>query len=237
MVKSEEIIERTFYISLLNELLKGNLTLNPDDYLPITEASEKKFNQDKEALPKFVYLFGVGNNQVRGAKFTPRITIELNGYFPGDIGVPHVSYNGNTEENSYQLVEYPWEVKDITLDVHLVANNQVDMRMLHGILFSALPTKAYIAPYLNNDFEEWKKHKILPEGNLFIELTNYYDHPNLEHGLLEKVYTYLVKDGILEEQLHPEDSYYTLTPIRDISALMSLGDTVDTNSVNLHVPD
>lgn len=237
MVKSEEIVERTFYISLLNTLLKANLTINPDDYLPLSVENERKFQQDKEGLPKFVYLFGVGNNQVRGSKVTPRITIELNGFFPGDIGVPRVDYNGNTLENPYQLVEYPWETKDITLDIHLVANNQADMRLLHGILFQSLPVRGYIVPYLNNDFEEWQNKKIQPEGNLFIELTNYYDHPNLDHGLLEKVYTYLVKDGILEEDLHPDDPDYILTPIKDISVLIGPEESSETNHVGLHIPD
>lgn len=237
MVKSEEIIERTFYVSLLNTLLRANLTINPDNYLPLSLENEKRFQEDMSGLPKFVYLFGVGNNQVRGAKVTPRITIELNGYFSGDIGVPKVDYNGNTVENPYQVVEYPWETKDITLDIHLVANNQPDMRLLHSILFNSLPARGYIVPYLDNDFEAWQQQKIQPEGNLFIELTNYYDHPDLDHGLLEKVYTYLVKDGILEENLHPEDPDYTLTPIKDITVLIKPEDSIEENSAKLHVPD
>lgn len=237
MVKSEEIIERTFYVCLLNVLLKAGLTINPDDYQPLSLENEKRFQADKEALPKFVYLFGVGNNQVRGAKITPRITIELNGYFTGDIGVPHVDYNGNTPENPYQIVEYPWEVKDITLDIHLVANNQPDMRLLHQILHQALPLRGYVVPYLDNDFETWKKKKVQKDGNLYIELTNYYDHPDLEHGLLEKVYTYIVKDGILEENLHPDDPDYVLTPIRDISVLIFPKETLESDAVNLHITD
>lgn len=33
MVTSQEIIENTFYISLLNETLERKLTINPEDYL------------------------------------------------------------------------------------------------------------------------------------------------------------------------------------------------------------
>lgn len=237
MVNSEEIIERTFYICLLHKLLKANLTINPDNYLPLSPENDKRFQADKASLHKFVYLFGVGNNQVRGAKITPRITLELNGYFPGDIGIPGVDYNGNTNEDPYQVVEYPWETKDITLDIHLVANNQSDLRLLHNILFNALPVRGFVVPYLDNDFEAWQKKKLNRDGNLFIELTNYYDHPDLEHGLLEKVYTYLVKDGILEQVTHPDDPNYTLVPIKDISVLMGLEETSESNPVNLQVPD
>lgn len=237
MVKSEEIVERTFYVALLRTLLQAKLTINPDDYLPLSVENEKRYKDDKEALPKFVYLFGVGNNQVRGAKVNPRITIELNGYFPGDLGVPHVDINDNPDNNSYQMVEYPWEVKDITLDIHLVANTQSDMRLLHNILFKSLPPRGYIVPYTDNDFEAWVEKKIQPDGNLYIEITNYYDHPDLEHGMLEKVYTYIVKDGILEETLHPDDPDYTIAPIQDISVLMGPESSTEDNYVQLNVPD
>lgn len=237
MVKSEEIVERTFYVSLLKTLLQAELTINPDDYLPLSVENEKAFQEAKGALTKFVYLFGVGNNQVRGAKTNPRITIELNGYFPGDLGVPHTVINGNTEENPYQIVEYPWEVKDITLDIHLVANTQADMRLLHEVLFRALPPRGYITPYLDNDFEAWREKKVQPDGNLYIEVTNFYDHPDLEHGMLEKVYTYLVKDGILEETLHPDDPDYTLVPMKDISLLIGPEEADENNYVQVHAPN
>lgn len=234
MVNSEEIVERTFYICLLNILLKAGLTLNPDDYLPLSVENEKRFNQDKDALPKFVYLFGVGNNQVRGAKIAPRITLELNGYFPGDVGIPHIDYYGKDVDTPFQVVEFPWEVKDLTLDVHLVANTQQDMRMLHKVLHQALPVRGYIVPYLDNDFEAWKEKRILKEGNLFIELTNYYDHPDLDHGLLGKTYTYLVKDGILEMK-KAEDG--DLTPIKDISLLIGHDRSPESEHLSVQIPE
>ena len=90
MVNLEEIIERSFYIALLHETLKRGLTINPDDYLVDglpTESTADQFEQDKKAIgKKFIYIFGIGNNLVRGPKDCPRITIELNAYYPGDIG-------------------------------------------------------------------------------------------------------------------------------------------------------
>lgn len=35
MVNSEEIVERTFYISLLSTMLEMGLTLNPEDFIPL----------------------------------------------------------------------------------------------------------------------------------------------------------------------------------------------------------
>lgn len=234
MVRSEEIIERTFYVSLLKTMLRMGVTINPDDYLPLSEENQKRFEADKSALPKFTYLFGIGNNQVRGAKICPRITLELNGYFPGDLGL-NANEIEEGEDGNFQVVEYPWETKDITIDVHLVANTQQDMRMLHNILYSSLPARGYIVPYLDNDFEAWKQKKVGPDGNLFIEVNNYYDHPELDHGMLEKVYTYLVKDGIIYPETINED--FEIVPIKDISVLIQSEESREDNSVTLHVPD
>ena len=87
MVNSQEIVERTFYICLLIVLLEKKMGLNPEDYLPLSQENEKRFQEDNEAIDKFIYLFGIGNNQVRGPKTCPRITIESTAYYPGDIGV------------------------------------------------------------------------------------------------------------------------------------------------------
>ena len=76
MVNLEEVIERSFYISLLHETLKRGLTINPDEYLVNGEPTEKtadQFEKDKQAIgKKFIYVFGIGNNLSRGAKECPR---------------------------------------------------------------------------------------------------------------------------------------------------------------------
>ena len=74
------------------------------------------------------------------------------------------------------------------------------MRLLHSIMYEALPSRGYVRPYYNN-LEEWEDGRVAPTGNLFIEIGNYYDHPDESHGLLEKVYQYTCKDGILPEKL------------------------------------
>ena len=45
MVNSEEIVERTFYISLLSTMLEMGLTLNPEDFLPLSQENEKRFQE------------------------------------------------------------------------------------------------------------------------------------------------------------------------------------------------
>lgn len=232
MVNSEEIVERTFYISLLSTMLEMGLTLNPEDFLPLSQENEKRFQEAIKGMKKFIPLFGIGNNQVKGPKTLPRITIELQGYYAGDIGVNKYIIGDKLEDGNYQASEFPYETKDITIDVHLVSQTQADMRLLHTILYTGLPARGYVRPYFN-DLEEWEKGRLAPTGNLFIEIGNYYDHPDVEHGILEKVYTYVCKDGILPEKVLGEG---TLTPIKDISVLIGLLEQNENEMLELKVP-
>ena len=58
-------------------------------------------------------------------------------------------------------------------------------------MFYAIPQRGYIKPYTEDSF--------LFTGNIFIELVNFFDIPNLDMGLLEKIYQFQVMDCILEE--------------------------------------
>ena len=231
MVNLEEVIERSFYISLLHETLKRGLTINPDEYLVNGEPTEKtadQFEKDKQAIgKKFIYVFGIGNNLSRGAKESPRITIELNAYYPGELGTEQFSVE-EAKEN-FDVVEYDYTTKSTNLDIHLVANTQQEMRLLHDIMYHALPAKGYIKPYFN-DYEDWKSTPIGATGNLYIEVGNFYDHPDLQHGLLEKVYTYEVSDGLILEEVVSQGE---IVPIKDISVLIQ---PECTDGVELNIP-
>ena len=231
MVNLEEVIERSFYISLLHETLKRGLTINPDEYLVNGEPTEKtadQFEKDKQAIgKKFIYVFGIGNNLSRGAKECPRITIELNAYYPGELGTEKFSVE-EAKEN-FDVVEYDYTTKSTNLDIHLVANTQQDMRLLHDIMYHALPAKGYIKPYFN-DYEDWKSTPIGATGNLYIEVGNFYDHLDLQHGLLEKVYTYEVSDGLILEEVVSQGE---IVPIKDISVLIQ---PECTDGVELNIP-
>lgn len=231
MVNLEEVIERSFYISLLHETLKRGLTINPDEYLVNGEPTEKtadQFEKDKQAIgKKFIYVFGIGNNLSRGAKECPRITIELNAYYPGELGTEKFSVE-EAKEN-FDVVEYDYTTKSTNLDIHLVANTQQEMRLLHDIMYHALPAKGYIKPYFN-DYEDWKSTPIGATGNLYIEVGNFYDHPDLQHGLLEKVYTYEVSDGLILEEVVSQGE---IVPIKDISVLIQ-PECTDGVELNVH---
>lgn len=237
MVTTQEIIERSLYASLMQVALQLNRTIDPDLYLPVSVENQQRYKEAVEAIgDKFIYIFGVGNNQVRGPKIVPRITIDLNAYYPGNIGTEAFMVGDEQENNEYRQYSYPFETKDVQFDIHLVASRVEDLRLLHGILYTALPVRGYIKPFLEASLQEYLENKGLAKtGNLYIEVSNYYDHNDQEHGLLEKVYSYTVVDSYIEENF-PEGA--TFAPIKDIRTLIQLEGpegTLTNDSVSLHV--
>lgn len=228
MVSTQEIVERSFYMALLTVALSNHLTLDPDDYLDsegvTTKELESQFVKDKAKLDKFIYIFGVGNNQSRGPKLVPRITLETQGYYPGILGTERYAIDKVDNEQFHKIDYGDYLIKSTTIDVRLVANTQSDMRLLHSIMYAALPSKGYIKPFINNK-EEYLT-PLSPTDNIFINIGNYYEHRDNEHGLLEKVYSYSVEDGIIPENIGVE-----LVPIKDISLILK-----SDSETEVHIP-
>ena len=234
MITTQEVIERSLYSSLMQVVLGLGMTINPELYLPVTVDNQQRYDRAVKSLDKFIYVFGVGNNQVRGPKIVPRITIDLNAYYPGNIGTEAFMVGDEQENGQYRQYLYPFETKDVQFDIHLVANRVEDLRLLHKIMYTALPARGYIKPFLESTLQEYLKHPGLDKtGNLYIEISNYYDHNDQEHGLLEKVYSYTVIDSYIDERLQ-EDA--TFSPITDISALIeTIESGIESDPVHLHV--
>lgn len=201
METSQTIIERSLYVALLRVALKIGRTINPEEYLPISPENQLRQEADIKALgKKYIAIFGVGNNQARGAKIVPRITIELTGYYPGDVGVEQFMIGDPEDNEQYSMYIQPFETKDSMFDIHLVAGNVEDMRTLHQIMYTALPARGYIKPFTFKTIKEYLENPGLEKtGNLFLNIGNYYDHNDTDHGILEKVYTYNCVDGLLDQ--------------------------------------
>lgn len=208
MINSQEIIERSVYSAILDVAVTLGYTLNPENYLPISIENEKKYKADKEKLTKFIGIFGAGNNESKGQRITPRIVVNPRGFYPGGIGLPKELLEKQVGVG-WTANEEPYETIDQYIDIHLVANNQDELRLLHQILFWSVPQRGYIKPYNEENF--------LFSGNIFIELINFYDQPTNEVGLMEKIYEFLVLDTMVGEKTDiPTD----LVPITDISVLL-----------------
>lgn len=233
MVSTEEIVERSVYMNILAVAIKSGHTIDPDDYLenglPTIE-TEKRYKEDKAKIKKFIYVFGIGNNQDRGIKEVPRITLELQGYYPGNIGMERYQIDDTIKDNP-RMIETGYTTKDIVIDVHLISKTQEDMRLLHSILYKALPTQGYIKPYFN-DRKLFMEGGLLKSDNIYLEVGNHYDHKDNGHGLLEHVYQYKITDGVVSDDISDVD----LVPIRDISLLIGTDTQGYKEYDELHIP-
>jgi hypothetical protein len=188
MINSQEIIERSLYDAILQVAIRLNYSLDPNEYLPITPESVERCKRDKDRLDKYIAIYSTGNATSKDQKETPRIVLNARGFFPGSIGLPK-SLVEKKVGIGYTAFETPYETIDQYIDVHLVASNQEDLRILHQILFFSLPAMGYIKPY---NIKEMPSN-----GNIFIELGNFFDTPNNNLGLLEKVYEFRVYDTLV----------------------------------------
>ena len=208
MVNSQEIIERSIYMALLRVTIELGYGLDPNNYLPVSVENSEKFQQDLKNLNKYIPIIGTGNATSKDQKITPRIVLNARGFYPGNIGLPKELIE-KSEGIGFTANEEPYETLDQYIDVHLVASNQDDLRLLHQIMFWALPQRGYIKPYT--------AEKFLPSGNIFIEVGNFFDYPNVNEGLLEKVYEYKVQDTLIGEK---EDVITDIVPMTSVTVLL-----------------
>lgn len=211
MVESQIVIERSVYSCLLNEAISRGNSLNPENYLPMSPDTSQRFRVDKKAIEDnhkpFISVFGNGNNNSKGEKLTPRIVVSPKGFYPGDIGLPKYSKEKD-EIGNWLVSEFPFEAIHQIIDVHVVANNISDMRLLQSILHHALPQRGYIKPY---NVEVQQK-----DGNIYIELVNFAKLPEGDTGIMENIYSFEIRDTLLEEVKQVDE----ISPMTDISILL-----------------
>lgn len=207
MISSQEIIERSVFEAVMKVAVKMGYSLNPADYQTKSKANTAKFQKDKEKIIEdkgfYIELYGFGNNQSKGQRTPPAITMTSRGFISGDVGLQKEIID--RVEDRYIVSEVPYESIDQYLDIHLVVNKQNHLRLLQQILNTALPNRGYIKPY-TEAFPPF-------EGNIFIELSNFYSLPELNVGVMDHVYQFLIKDTLLE--IISTDKEYV--PIIDIS--------------------
>lgn len=218
MINSQEIIERSFYDALLKTTVNLGYTVDPMQYQPVSIDNQTRFNQDMDRIKSekgvFISVFGVGNNKSRGVKFTPRITVDSEGFYPGDIGMPRQIID-KEEGIGYTATEEPYEALDNLINIHLISDDVKHMRILHQILFWSIPQRGYLKPFSEEEF--------LFSGNIFLRVVNFYNIPDQENGLLEKIYQFEVKDCLLDTGKSPIE----IPPIIDISCLIPNENIID----------
>ena len=84
-------------------------------------------------------------------------------------------------------------------------------------MYKALPTQGYIKPFLGDKEKFLSEPGLWRSENIYIEVGNYYDHSDTDHGLLEHVYQYKINDGVVNEETADN---FEIVPIKDIRVLI-----------------
>ena len=132
MYNSQEIIERSIYSALLQVAIALGYSVDPNDYLPVSETNAARMKADIQALQKYIPVFGTANSSSKDKKTTPRIVVNARGFYPGMVGLPK-EIVGKEVGLGYTANEEPYETLDQYIDIHLVANTQEDLRIRFSI--------------------------------------------------------------------------------------------------------
>ncbi len=220
----EAMLERTAYHRIRKASVQLGFSLDIDNYdlenidNQIFKAETEKYNNDLKALQEdkgfAVEIFGSSNNQSRGTKAVPRIVVQTESFYEGELGLQTADNYVKQEDGSYKFAENVSITNDWFFNIHLVANTQEQLRVLRSILIMALPRRGYINWYTDNELQ--------PTQNL---LCRYLTQHNLDweqEGIMEKVYRFTIPD------VHVHDDILTdivVPPIKVIDFDIELEDT------------
>jgi hypothetical protein len=170
-----------------------------------------------------IEIFGSSNQQAKGIKKVPRITIHPKRIIPGDIGLDVVQGTVRphpTDPNKVIKFLPPHDLFVATFDIHLVSTGEAFQEViLNAIMMAALGTRKFI-PLVEN-----------PPGNqiFFIQQTDFFETFDLLEGNQEKITSYLVPDLMLGVEVEQE-----LSKINHIDVEINVNDNeteTDTLSV------
>lgn len=190
----QERVERSIY-----EAIRKALVL--EGYLPdITNFSENTQGQSDwdEALKQVANarefaaeLYSVGSAFSKELKKTPRIAMVNRRIMPGEIGAPITPSIIQDPNNPNQFIKVvnPLESANLHIDIHLASSSSAQDRVLNAIMARVIGQKNYLKFYDN------------PKEVFFIRQFNYYDLPDAQEGIQEKVYSYEVMDIFLYQEV------------------------------------
>lgn len=211
-----ELTERSIFHALRKVVVDEGYLPDIENYdienpnLTIAKAAQDEFIQDIEAIVSnrgfAIEVFGYSSNQSRGTKKTPRIVVEVEAFYPGNLGLDTTNqYKYDEINDTYITQKGPSIVSDQIINIHLVGYSTQQHRVLHAVMVKALPRRGYMKWYTE---PQLKKHE-----NLFIRYIGYNELNFPEIGVTEKIYRYELPD--LHENLLEE--LYTVPPIKTIN--------------------
>lgn len=187
LVDTQKIVERSLF-EAIRKLLVSEGYLPDITLFPNTQIGYGNFQSALEVIKNTkgfaTEIFGHGSSQSKELKRVPRIAIVTRRVFPGDIGglVDYEYINNPLDPNNLMKVLPDNQTADLQIDIHLVSNSAEQDRFLGAVLGATIGSKRYIPVYDD------------PTQKIFTRQYNYYDLPDTMEGIIEKVYSYEIKD-------------------------------------------
>jgi hypothetical protein len=188
----QERVERSIFEKIRLLLVTEGYLPDITNY-PENNTGQQQWKTDLQAIDGIkgfaAEVFGHGNAESKGQKRTPRIAIIPRRILPGDIGTPIEGYFEPDPLDPKKTIKRttPPESAILDIDIHLVSSTAKQDRVLHAILNQAIGSRGHI-PFYDS-----------PKELFFIKQYNYYDIPDTQEGIEEKVYSYEVRDLYLTE--------------------------------------
>jgi len=150
----EEVLERSLYQRLLNECKdKGytpdvqNTTLYPNTTVGFA-ALELAYQTIVTSKGYSIEIFNFGKGDARVNKRVPRIVIQTQNVMEGSLGGDSSRiYTIDNLTGKYYAETMPPQTSDFIVDVHLIADTGIQMRVLNAILALAIPRRGFIPFY------------------------------------------------------------------------------------------
>lgn len=199
----EAMLERTIYHRLRKYTIDIGYTLDIDKYdientdnnIVKTESERYKTDLKNLTINKgfSIEIFGSSNNQSRGTKKTPRIVVETESFYEGELGLQVADNYNRNQDGSFTKVEPVSITNDWFFNIHLVADTQEQLRLLRQILIMSIPRRGYINWYTDQKLQ--KSH------NLLCRYLTQHDSDWEQEGIMEKIYRFTIPDVHVNEDL------------------------------------
>jgi hypothetical protein len=193
----EEIISKTIFKTLRQEVVSRGYLPNINNY----DIDNTNDTLAKEAIQSYkqaqlairnergfcIEIFPFSNNQSKGYKSVPRIVVDVLEFLPGKIGLdPRSFFEFNSLSNSYIRKKSSPLLSELNFMVYASGNSAEQVILMNDIIMTCLPMRGYIKKY---DEETLK-----PSNNWFIVLEDKGKRDNLEEGITERFYRFLIED-------------------------------------------
>jgi hypothetical protein len=222
----QEFVERSFNEAIRVVLVQEGYLVD-ETLLVGNPNAEAIYKAGMEAIANTkgfcVELYGAASNQARGELRVPRIVLESERM---GIGVLGSNPSGQVVVNplspqTFQKVKTTSRNSQINIAAHLVSKDIRQDRVLNAVIIKALGLNGYLPLYGN------------PGEVFFINQLNFYDIPEFDQGLIEKVYEYEAPDLFIEETIMTNN----IVPINQIDLEIKIPDDTIPNNPNVTVPN